>query len=436
LPGDTGPILGAPTDGEAIGAERQGRAKTVDADGAVPGRDRRLDTTAGASARVAAWLAMIAVIVVLGGYSLYRPAGNSDVVEYVATVHMWHGLSGQMLSDATYRDLAAFLTPAQYSDVTGGAGDPATNRNAYLHALATDPTALAEQIPFYSVKPLYPALMAGLNALGLPLGVASVLISSIAYGLLGLLLFAWFIRHLSPWRAWLVTTLLLVSPPFWVLGQLSSPDAITLLIVAIGAFAFVELRRPWVAIAVLLVAVLARPNVALLALAFVGAAAVATESSRVRIRPSAAVAAGAAAVMLAFALQKLSGNYGLGTLYYHAVVAYLPHPSLGAPAVALGDIVREYVYRTVGLALSPVPLFVLVGVLALFLRLPTANLVGASRRDPAVLAILAALLALIPGWLTYPNEPERILVGSFLVATAVLVISIGDARRVTAPVAP
>ena len=46
------------------------------------------------------------------------------------------------------------------------------------------------------------------------------------------------------------------------------------------------------------------------------------------------------------------------------------------------------------------------------------------------MATLAALLALVPGWLTYPNEPERILVGSFLVATAVLVISIGDARRV------
>jgi len=407
----------------------------VDGDGAVSGQDRRLDTIAWASARVAAWLAMIAVVVVLGGYSLYRPAGNADIVEYVATVHVWHGLSGQMLSDATYRDLAAFLTPAQYNDVTGAAGDPTSNRNAYLHALATDPTALAEQIPFYSVKPLYPALMAGLNALGLSLGVASVLISAIAYGLVGLLLFAWFIRHLSPWRAWLAATLLLVSPPFWVLGQLSSPDALTLLIVAIGAFTFVELRRPWAAIAVLLVAVLARPNAALLALAFIGVAAVATGSSRVRIRPFAAVAAGAAAVMLVFALQKLSGNYGLGTLYYHAVVAYLPHPSLGAPALPLGDIVKEYVFRTIELALTPVPVFVLVGVLALFLRLPAAGFVRAARSDPASLATVAALLALIPGWLTYPNEPERILVGSFLVATAVLVISIGDARRVPAPVA-
>lgn len=60
----------------------------------------------------------------------------------------------------------------------------------YLRAVASDPGALAQQIPFYSVKPLYPGLMHALGAVGVPLGLASVLISSVSFGLLGLLLFA------------------------------------------------------------------------------------------------------------------------------------------------------------------------------------------------------------------------------------------------------
>ena len=60
----------------------------------------------------------------------------------------------------------------------------------YLRAVASDPGALAQQIPFYSVKPLYPGLMHALGAVGVPLGLASVLISSVRFGLLGLLLFA------------------------------------------------------------------------------------------------------------------------------------------------------------------------------------------------------------------------------------------------------
>jgi hypothetical protein len=57
------------------------------------------------------------------------------------------------------------------------------------------------------------------------------------------------------------------------------------------------------------------------------------------------------------------------------------------------------------------------------------------RGDPAALATVAALLALVPGWLAYPNEPERILVGSFLIAAAVLVISVGEAWRARSAVA-
>ena len=372
---------------------------------------------------VAAWLAMVIVLVAIGCYALYRPAGNADLVDYIATVNLWRGMSGQALSDATYRDVAAYLSPAQFADVTGAAGDSNLNRNAYLRALASDPSALAEQIPFYSVKPLYPGLMLTLGAVGVPLGLASVLISSVSFGLLGLLLFAWTRRHLGPWRAWLATTLIVLSPPFWVLAQLSSPDALCLLLVAASLFAFAELRRPGLTVAFLLVAILARPNVALLALAVVGVSALARPSSGVRMRWPLALGTGGIVVLTVVLLTRLSGNYGLGTLFYHGVVAWLAHPALGAPALPLSEVLRLYAFRTVQLATSPVPLFVFLGVLILFLRIRSF---GEILDDAVSLAVAAALIAILAGWLAYPSEPERILVGSFLVIAVALVAAVGD----------
>ena len=391
------------------------------ADGAGSQQRTRLDARF-----LAPLLAMLVVLIAVGAYALYRPAANADLVDYIATVQQWRGLSGQALSDATYRELEAYLTPAQYADVTGTAGDPSLNRNVYLRALAADPSALEEQIPFYSVKPLYPGLMLGLGAIGIPLGLASVLISATAYVLLGVLLLIWFRRHLGPWTSTLMASLLVISPPFWVLSQLSSPDALALLLVASAALAFAELRRPGLSIVVLLIAILARPNAALIAIALIGVASVARPTSGVRLRPIWAVGGVVATVAVTLVLQSVSENYGLGTLYYHAVVAYLPHPAQGAPAVPLADVAREYVFRTIHLALSPVPWFTLMGALAIVLRVrrPLAILT-----DPISLIVVAAFVAMVPGWLTYPNEPERILVGSFLPMVIALVVGIGDVAR-------
>jgi hypothetical protein len=376
-----------------------------------------------ATGAIAAWLVMVAVVVAIGGYALHRPAGNWDLVAYVATVHQWRGLSGQELSDTTFRDVAAYLTPDMYAQLTGATGDPTDKNNAYRRTILDDPSALAEQIPFYSVKPLYPALMLVLGAVGIPLGLASVVISSVAYALFGLLVFAWLRRHLRPWPALLAAALIAVSPVFSALPKLSTPDAVSLMLVAAALFAFVELRKPGLAIAVLVVAELARPNNVLLALAVICACAVARPASGVRLPRLSAIAAGVGAVGLVMVVGRLSGYYGLPTQFYDAVVALLPHPALGAPTVPLMEVLRLYATRAVGLVDSPAPLFVLLAILALLLRIRKPLDV---REDASSLVIVAAVVAAGAGWLTFPNEPERILVGSFLAIAAVLVTTVGD----------
>ena len=66
-----------------------------------------------------------------------------------------------------------------------------------------------------------------------------------------------------------------MSAPFWILARLSTPDALALLIVMSGMYVLLEWRRPGLALAILLVAVLARPNAVVAVLAISAVAALA-----------------------------------------------------------------------------------------------------------------------------------------------------------------
>ena len=140
--------------------------------------DGTRDETPRAMPGVLAWLVMAVIALGIAGYAIYRPAGNADLIEYIAVVHQWEGATGADLSARTYADLDALLDDDQYADVTGTQGITALGRDAYLAKIKADPEALRQQLPFYSVKPLYPALMAALGVVGVPLGFGSVLISA------------------------------------------------------------------------------------------------------------------------------------------------------------------------------------------------------------------------------------------------------------------
>ena len=370
---------------------------------------------------VLAWLVMAAVALGIAGYAIYRPAGNADLIEYIAVVDQWEGATGADLNAKTYADLDALLDDTQYADVTGTQGITELGRDAYLAKIKADPEALRQQLPFYSVKPLYPALMAVLGVVGVPLGFGSVLISALAYAALILLLFRWASRHVGEWSAVVLVTLIALSAPFWILARLSTPDALALLIVMSGLYVLLEWRRPGLALAILLVAVLARPNAVVAVLAIAAVAALARPESGIRLAWPRAALAAVAGLALYLGLTVWSGNYGYATLFYHAVVGYLPFPADGAPPLSIGEIARIYAFRLVALSTSPVPLFALLGVLAIRARVPA---LADIRSDGPSLAILAMFATMAVTWVTYPNEPERILVAPFLLIAIVLACSI------------
>jgi hypothetical protein len=383
--------------------------------------DGMRDTPPRAMPGALAWLVMTVIALAIAGYAIYRPAGNADLIEYIAVVHQWEGATGADLNTDTYTDLDQLLDDQQFADVTGRQGITALGRDAYLQTIKADPEALRQQLPFYSVKPLYPALMAALGVVGVPLGFGSVLISAAAYAALVLLLFRWASRHVGEWSAVILVSLIALAAPFWILARLSTPDALALLIVMSGLYVLLEWRRPGLALAILVVAILARPNAVVAVLAIAAVAVLARPASGIRIAwPRAAIAA-VGGIALYLGLTVWSGNYGYATLFYHAVVGYLPFPADGAPPLSILEVLRIYAFRLLSLSTSPVPLFVLLGAIAMRARVSD---LGGIRSDGPSLAILAMYVTMGLTWLSYPNEPERILVAPFLLITIVLVCSV------------
>jgi hypothetical protein len=372
-----------------------------------------------ALAGVVAWVAMLALLAAMAGFALDRPAGNADLVDYVATAHSWEGLSGQALSDATYADLRAFLSPGQFDNVTG-AGDKSLQRNVYLATMAADPVSLTQQIPFYSVKPLYPGLMVALHAVGVPLPLSSLLISIVSFIVFGILVFLWMRRHHQSLIAFVLAGLIVASPPFAALASLSTPDALGLLLMTGAAFAFAELRRVPLAVGLLALTVLARPNAVIFAVALIAAAAIASRSSGVRVRPAAAVGAVAGVGLVVFAVSRVMGAYPYPVLFADALLGYLPYPANGVPAMAISEVARLYVLLAAQLTATFIPVAALLAVVALRLRV---HGFAEIRDDAPALLVAASMLAAAAGWLVFPNEPDRMLVGSYLAIVAVLAAS-------------
>lgn len=367
---------------------------------------------------IGATMAMVIVVLFISGYALYRPAPDTDLLFYVGTVHQWEGLSPAANHEQAYREVRDFLGPAAY--------DAMIVENDYMRTVTADPASFIQQIPFYSVKVLYPAMLLLMSHLGIPIGLASVLISVIAYGATIFLVFDWLRRYHAPWMAWAIASLIALSAPLWTLARLESPDALATLCAVVSLFLILEKGRANLGMVVLMVAILARPNGLILLVTIALALALASPASSVRLRPLAAAAWIGLAVLLALGLTAWSGYYGFGVLFYFSVIAYLPYPARGAPAVPVAEILRQYLFRTVNLSLSPVPLYTLIGLLAIRARRVTPTSI---RSDAPSMMVLALLASIVGGWIAAPWEPERYLAPALFSLVVLLAISIPDGGR-------
>lgn len=341
-----------------------------------------------------------------------RPNCNWDILGYVGSAYVYLGRSPQETHAPTYAAALAFC---------GGRGNLRPD-SPYQATMAADAVAFAQQLPFYTVKPAYPALIALLARAGVSPARASLIVSIAAYLGIGVVVLLWLERFLPLPNAVVCAWALTALPFVLELGKLSTPDALSTLVVLLALYALFVPGAPRTALALLVGSMLVRPD-DVFWLAAVGGHLAIRAGGRPIPRSTLAAAAAAGVV---YALEtSLSHTYGWRVQFHHQFVARLAYPADFHATLGLRDYAWIYLRETHPANLPAYLLLVAligIGTWALRRRLDAPS-------DPwrSLLGVTAAFMT--AHWLFYPEE-DRLFAAAYLV---VLIAAVVTLHEVVAP---
>lgn len=113
-------------------------------------------------------------------YSIANPIAEWDMLAYAASADAMDGGSAEQIHSQAYFELQERLSAEEFEVIT--------NKNNYRHVMYTDAQAFNEQLPYYSIRVSFNALLAKLNKLGLNIYDAGYWVTAAAFVLSLLLL--------------------------------------------------------------------------------------------------------------------------------------------------------------------------------------------------------------------------------------------------------
>jgi hypothetical protein len=323
------------------------------------------------------------------------PLCNWDMIGYAAAAYESAGLRGDGLHRQAYEDVRR-VCPEAYASLTGA--------NPYRIAVATDPAALAAQLPFYRVKVLYGAALGRVARSGRSPAAATIWLSRVAYVATAVLTALWLARALGPVLAAVLAWVFLSIPGIFDVGRLGTPDALSVFVLLSSAFLASAAGRPRWALALAVAAVWVRPDNILWLLtlgAYLGA--------RQRDLRAPAVGGLAVAALSYLVIHQLSGSYGWAGQIQQQFVMRTPDPGAAGASIGVAEYALVLLKASHPAHLPPLLLPVLlVGAGTVYLR---RRLALESPDQPK--ALVPALVFIALHWLAYPAE-DRFLVAGYL----------------------
>ena len=156
------------------------------------------------------YLFILAVITTTIGFF---PGHNGDMPFYIECALEHQGIPQSGVREETKKVLRKELPDAEYQ----------------VHASRVDEAAPGI-LDFYYVKPVYIWIVTGLHKLGFSYTFSTFLPSLISYFFIGCIVFAWALALMKPGQAMLIALLSMLSGPAIVIARLSSPDAVSNLV--------------------------------------------------------------------------------------------------------------------------------------------------------------------------------------------------------------
>ena len=385
------------------------------------------------SARIVYLLLLTAVLF----WSYRNPHYNWDMIPYIAQARMFKEHDVRTIHAEIYAEIRKEVPSDKYDELTGAAG-VAANSALYRSDMARDYLHFAEQLPFYSTKPLYVMCIYLLQAVGFGAMLATLIPSLVAYVILALLVFEWVGHFVGGFYRLTCASLIAFSAPVLLLPRLPTPDSLSTALVLLALYFLLEKQSAAVCSGLLLLSLYARTNNVVLAVFVLGYLALWAKGS---IRLSYLQGGVLLVVCMASvsAINHFSGFYGWATLFHQSLLGLLNTPGESLVHISM----RTYlVTLKQGLFFSTftgfLSQFVFLGVLALLVSGATKNnerLLVYRHLTLLVLASLVAYYLLMPS-MTRWFEHERFVVPQYLfLAISCVVAVLTRLTRVAEPAA-
>jgi hypothetical protein len=339
----------------------------------------------------------VCFFLLLSAYALLQPEYTWDLLGYI-------GASVDSTDARTVHDVAfdAIRPFAAKKDIQVD--------NPYRVDVAANPYHFAEQLPFYSIKPIYVALIKGEHRFGMPFPRAAVAISAVSNFLLALLLWRWLSSYLGGLPLAASCTLIMLSPNVLELSRWAAPDCLATFVAALGLYLVLERKLYFWGCSFLILDIWVRTDVLVLA-------GIVFLALLLRGKLDFAQFASLSLLSLAsyFTINHFAGNYGWPALFYNSFLGGLTAPGETLVHFSRSAYVRQLVRGAyLWLISGSFGLYLLLGGLAVWLN-------RSSLYSDIVAAVLAARAV---SYALYPNGDQRYTAVLFVLIPVALVIAV------------
>lgn len=350
----------------------------------------------------------------------HYPTWNFDTIGYAGVAQRWLGASDAEAHAKTYQDVKAAAPPRDYKALAASSN--------YRKRVARHAPIFAAQLPMYSNKPLYAALVTACVAGGVNSIAAPFYVSAAAYGVLAALL-AWLLVSLVGRRAgWAMAVALALLPPLLELGRLATPDAVCAAFSLSGGWLLFRGQRTKTAVTLLILATLTRPDHVFFSAGLAGWLAYAQPARR-----QYAIILAALSVLAMLVGTRVTGALSWSALFNHGFIRVMASAeemaaatvSLQQYCVALGRGLRADVVLHPSICTA----FVCCTVGSWFIQRTLRSHPGANARHANLLFQAMCWATVLLQFLVFPILADRFFAARYLLVVAASLTMLADLAR-------
>jgi len=275
-------------------------------------------------------VAIMALIVL--AFGVKKPSYNWDMIGYVAAALSAEGCQGASLNKATYDSVRSEVGPHTFDQLT---------QDNYRETVFRDPASLAQQLPFYRIRPLYVGLIRVVHAMGLEYPKSTYVVSAI-FAALSVVLLAFVAREIG--APVIAVALVVLFSGFIDIARLSTPDAMACFFALLTIYALI--RGSTLVFFLAAVLPLVRTDFLLLSLFILG-------HSFIFGQRKYAIASMVVACVLYELVARMNDAYGWLTLFNTSLIHKTAYPAALIPSHAIGDYLRPYASMAYDFTMHP-----------------------------------------------------------------------------------